>query len=128
MHCNQQWQYALSLTFHYFADDRLCAFSISSEVIFQLFKSLNSKKALEQDNFFKKMLKLYVPYVCKLLTDNLWQLTTFDNCLRSIFFPEVYMLSWCLEKWAILLIKDYWPVPLLRICEKLLEKLMLKSC
>ena len=109
----------LPSTLNHLTDDKL-----SSEVIFQLIKNLDPNKVHGYDDVFVKMLKLCAPSICKPLT------LLFENCLRSREFPNVWKRSNIVpvhKKGDKQLIKNYRPVSLLRICEKLMEKLMFNS-
>ena len=104
-------------------DDKLSSINISKEVIFQLIKNLDPYKAHGQDEISVKLLKLCAPSICKQLT------LLFENCYTSRKFPNVWkkiILFQSIKKDK-QLIKNYRPVSLLLICEKLMEKLVLNS-
>ena len=77
----------LPSTLNHLTDDKLSSFSISSEVIFQLIKNIDSNKDHGHDKIYVKILKLCAPSICKPLT------LLFDNCLASGEFPNVWEKS-----------------------------------
>ena len=60
---------------NHLTDDKLSSFNISSEVTFQLIKTLDPNKAHGHDKTSVKMLKLCAPSLCKPVT------LLFENCL-----------------------------------------------
>ena len=117
----------LPSTLNHLTDDKLSSFSISSEVIFQLIKNIDSNKDHGHDKIYVKILKLCAPSICKPLT------LLFDNCLASGEFPNVWKKVLFQDvvpvhkKGDKQLTKNYRPVSLLPICGKLMEKLMFNS-
>ena len=90
--------------------------SVSSEVIFQLIKSLNPHKAHGQDEIFVKMLKLCVPLVSK---------PRAALCLDTFLMSEKKVIVFDSIKNGIN--KNYRPVSLLPIWGKSLEELRFNS-
>ena len=77
----------LPLTLNRLTDKKPSSFNISSEVIFQLIKNLDTNKAHGHDEISVKMLKLCASSICKPLS------LLFENCLTSGHFPDVWRTS-----------------------------------
>ena len=105
-------------------EERLPTFEICLGDIVKIIRSLDPNKTHRHDEITIRMIKMCASSIAKPLA------ILFMNCLESECFPKEWKKANIVpvhKKHDKQLIKNYWPVSLLPICSKILEKVIFNS-